>query len=224
MRARLFVGACLVALVAPAAPVRAQVTLPVGAAPRSDAAAAALVHRSPWEPRPANRAANRRVPTVAELAHFRRHSNMPNRARVTGRFRGTTDEVIQWAAFKWGFEPELLRAVATVESWWRMSAVRDGGDSFGLFQIRRPYHCCHPLAARSTAFNADYYGAILRSYYDGRQRWLNTVKRGREYGQGDLWGSVGVWFAGRWHTTAADRYVERVQQRLGSRTWRGRGF
>jgi hypothetical protein len=64
---------------------------------------------------------------------------------VTGHFTGTTDEVIQWAARKWGLKPDLLRAVATVESWWRMSTVGDNGDSFGLFQVRRPFHCTEPV-------------------------------------------------------------------------------
>lgn len=52
-----------------------------------------------------------------------------------------------------------MRAVAVIESWWRMSTVGDDGDSFGLYQLRRPYHCCPAYAKRSTAFNADYYGA-----------------------------------------------------------------
>jgi hypothetical protein len=149
---------------------------------------------------------------------------MPNRRRVTGNFRGTTDEVIQWAAHKWGFHPDLLRAVATVESWWRMSTVGDGGDSFGLFQMRRPYRCCLPLMARSSAFNADYYGGILRSYYDGRETWLNTVQRGRDYRAGDLWGSVGAWFSGRSHWGGADAYAATVRQRLRERVWRAGWF
>ena len=112
-----------------------------------------------------------------------RRSDMPYARYVNGRFRGTTDEIIQWAAYKWGFRPSVLRAVATVESWWHQSAVGDNGDSFGLFQVRRPYHCwdaCR-IARDSTAFNADYYGGILRAYFDGKMDWLNTVERGREY-------------------------------------------
>ena len=103
---------------------------------------------------------------------------MPYARYVTGHFTGTTDEVIQWAARKWGLKPDLLRAVATVESWWRMSTVGDNGDSFGLFQVRRPFHCTEPVCEQfrgDAALNADYYGGILRSYYDGKQRWLNTV-------------------------------------------------
>src|ERR1700676_4844952 len=135
----------------------------------SDRAAARLVHRSSWEPRPDNAAPNQHAPSAADLAYFRAHSEMPYKGRVTGAFSGTTDEIIQWAAYKHVLDPDLLRAVAAVESWWHMSTNGDNGDSFGLFQIRRPYHCCDFLAANDSAFNADYYGAIIRSYYDDRE-------------------------------------------------------
>ena len=98
----------------------------------------------------------------------------------------------------------------------------DNGDCFGLFQVRRPYHCwgeCR-IARRFTAFNADYYGGIIRAYYDGRMGWLNTVERGRQYRAGDLWGTVGAWFAGRWWTDPAASYIGVVKQRLRERTWR----
>jgi hypothetical protein len=197
----------------------------VGMPPLSDAAAARLVRRSPWEPRPDNAAANRHRPSAADLVYFRAHSTMPYKDEVTGAFTGTTDEIIQWAAYKHGLDPNLLRAVAAVESWWHMSTNGDSGDSFGLFQIRRPYHCCDFLAASDTAFNADYYGAIIRAYYDGRQGWLNTVSgNGARYRAGDLWGSVGAWFSGRWHDPGAERYVARVKQYLRERVWQWPGF
>jgi hypothetical protein len=200
------------------------VTRPPGSPPLSDREAARRVRRSAWEPRPANRRANRRVPTRREIRRFRARSTMTYKRRVTGRFRGTTHEIIQWAAHKHGIDEDLLAAVAVHESWWRMSTVGGGGDSFGLFQLRRPYHCCRRLALRSTAFNADYYGAILRAYYDGRETWLNDVERGAEYGPGDIWGSVGVWFSGRWHTPAAEGYIHAVQEILARKTWRREGF
>ena len=62
--------------------------------------------------------------------------------------------------------------------------------------------------------------AIIRAYYDGRMAWLNTVERGRDYAPGDLWGSVGAWFAGRWRTPAAERYIGEVKAHLRQRTWR----
>ena len=146
---------------------------------------------------------------------------MPYAGLVDGRFRGTTDEIIRWASIKWGLPRDVLRAVAVVESWWRQSAVGDNGDSFGLFQVRRPYHCWGRclIARRSTAFNADYYGGIIRAYFDGRMGWLNTVERGKRYRPGDLWGSVGAWFAGRWWTPPARAYIAEVQRRRAERTW-----
>jgi hypothetical protein len=200
------------------------VTRPVGSRPLPDRLAARLVRHSTWEPKPSNRDENRRVPTRAEIADFYRRSDMTYKRRVAGRFRGTTDEILQWAAHKHGLNENLVRAVAVKESWWRMSTVGDNGDSFGIFQIRRPYHCCVPLARGSTAFNADYWGAIIRSYFDGRETWLNTVERGRRYRAGDIWGSIGAWFAGRWHTPGADGYIRDVRRIMREHTWRTHGF
>jgi len=195
-----------------------------GMDPLEDARAAARVKETKWEPRRGNAQENRRRPSDDQLRDFRRRSEMVNRHHVTGRYRGTTDEILQWAARKWGFDPDLFRAVATVESYWKMSAVGDGGLSFGIFQMKKTYHCCVPLSAKYTAFNADYYGAILRAYYDGRQEWLNDVERGERYRAGDLWGSVGSWYAGRWRTAAALDYIRRVQQTLRDEPWRKRWF
>ena len=191
----------------------------------TDESAASLVARSDWEPRPANREANNRRPSERTLRRFRRTSDLPSayKRRVTGAYRGTTDELIQWAAHKWGFSPDVFRAVAVVESWWKMSTVGDGGQSFGLMQIKRGHHCCFPATKRSTAFNLDYYGAWLRAVYDGRRRWLNHVERGERYRRGDLWGSVGTWYSGRWHL-GSDEYVRRVKETLEQRVWRRAGF
>jgi autotransporter family porin len=204
-----------------AAPAAAITTKPVGWGPLSSKKAAKKVKRSKWEPRPENAAENRRVPKKALLRAWRARSDMAYAKYVNGRFKGTTDEIIQWAARKWGLDPELFRAVAVVESWWRMSAVGDNGDSFGLYQVRRPYHCWDDcaIARRFTAFNADYYGGIIRAYFDGQMGWLNTVERGQDYAPGDIWGSVGAWFSGRWRTQPSLDYIGVVQQRLAERTW-----
>jgi hypothetical protein len=110
-----------------------------------------------------------------------------------------------------------------VESWWDMDMVGDNGDSFGIFQVRRPWHCCLPFMRDSTAFNADYYGGIVRAYFDGKQSWLNnpdvSPDNGARYEAGDLWGSVGAWFDGRWHTQGNQEYVGRIRWRLDERTW-----
>lgn len=187
--------------------------------------AAALVVESNWEPRPQNRDENQHRPSAETLRRFRHTSDLPRayKRRVSGDYTGTTDEIIQWAARKWGFSPDVFRAVAAVESWWKMSAVGDGGHSYGLMQIKRGHHCCFPATRRSTAFNVDYYGAWLRAAYDGRFRWLNTLARGERYTRGDLWGSVGLWYSGRWRYGAGE-YISRVKETIRDRKWRRASF
>ena len=209
----------------------AQATLvnrPQARAPLSDARAARLVHQSAWEPRRDNGATRYRTPTGAQLRAFWAQSQMPYAHWVTGHFTGTTDEIIQWAAIKWGFSPDVVRAVAATESWWKMSTVGDNGDSFGLFQVRRPYHCQGRVCAwfrNDAAFNADYYGAVLRSYYDGVETWLTTVSgNGTRYRSHDLWGSVGAWYSGRWRDPGALQYVAKVRAYLRERVWRTSEF
>jgi hypothetical protein len=218
---RAFAAAAAVAIAAAVVPAGAPATKPVGWGPLTSEQAAKRVRPADWEPRPENSRANHSAPGPRQLRRWRARSEMPYARFVDGRFRGTTDEIIRWAAIKWGLPRDLLRAVAVVESWWRQSAIGDNGDSFGLFQVRRPYHCwgeCR-IARRSTAFNADYYGGIIRAYFDGRMGWLNTVERGKRYRPGDLWGSVGAWFAGRWWTAPARAYIAEVRRRRAERTW-----
>jgi hypothetical protein len=91
-------------------------TLPVGSAlPRGDADCANRVTRNPWEPRPENNTANHTVPSGTVP-----WNNNPSwtywsafialRNKVTGNFTGTTGEIIQWAACKWGIDEDLIRA------------------------------------------------------------------------------------------------------------------
>ena len=215
----------LAALALPAAPAARRRDRPRQRASRSASAlgrrGGRKVKRSSFEPRPANASATHRVPTKAQLSAFHHQSDQPYSHWVTGRFRGTTDEVMQWAGAKWGLAPDLVRAVAAKETWWRMSTVGDNGDSFGLFQVRRPYHCrgtriCG-LFRHDAALNADYWGSIIRSYFDGRQTWLSTVAgNGAPYAAGDLWGSIGAWFSGRWHDAGAEGYVAAVKDYMAA--------
>src|SRR4051812_30536628 len=82
---------------------------PGGSRPLTDPTPPRPLPRSSFEPRPDNRAENHRVPTRRQLRYFRRHSDMPYERRVTGGYRGTTDEIIQWAAHKEGISIDLLR-------------------------------------------------------------------------------------------------------------------
>jgi len=95
---------------------------PVGAFPSlpDDQQAAAMVHHSTWEPRPQNKQANHTVPpsTFRPSGYMGMRNEQAVFSRITGNFTGTTDEIIQWAAAKWGLPDELIRGEAVVESYW----------------------------------------------------------------------------------------------------------
>lgn len=201
-------------------------TLPVGAALPSGAECAARVRPAP-EIRPDNAVPNNtrgtRPDTRNDWAGFQ---------RVDGDFVGTTDEIIQWAACKWGIDEDIVRAQVVKESYWHQAAVGDNGESFGLGQVRRPYHASAFVdenAVRSSAYNLDYTYAVWRGCFEGVYTWLNGVERGRDYAAGDEWGCLGLWFSGRWYTPPAIAYIEGghtggygdigVRQHLDARTW-----
>jgi hypothetical protein len=167
--------------------------------------------------------------------------------RVSGNYTGTTDEILQWAACKWGIDEDVVRAQAAIESWWHQNALGDWGtdptqcppghglgvdgmagqcpQSWGILQNRWPFEqASWPGIQRSTAFNADTAYAIWRACYEGYELWLNTVPHGQPYAAGDQWGCVGRWFAGRWHTAPADGYVANVQSYLSQRIWETTNF
>ncbi len=45
--------------------------------------------------------------------------------RVDGDFTGTTDEIIQWVACKWGIDEDLVRAQVVAESYWFQRTLGD---------------------------------------------------------------------------------------------------
>jgi autotransporter family porin len=168
-------------------------------------------------------------------------------ARVTGNFTGTTDEILQWAACKWGFDEDIVRAQAAIESWWRQTVMGDWGstaancapghglgvdgtpgqcpESWGIVQNRYPYEkSSWPGIQNSTAFNADTGYAEMRNCYEGYEWWLNDVDKGSTYVAGDVWGCIGRWYAGRWHTSAAETYITAVKGYLNQRIWETAGF
>jgi autotransporter family porin len=147
--------------------------------------------------------------------------------RVTGNFTGTTDEILQWAACKWGIDEDVVRAQIAKESWWHMSTVGDNGESFGLGQVRVPYHgtaFANNNAKVSSAYNVDYTYAVWRECYEGRLGWLNDVEHTGTYAAGDANGCLGVWFAGRWRTADANTYIAAVQSYLSERVWESANF
>ncbi|HEU5016272.1 MAG TPA: hypothetical protein VFT66_27370 [Roseiflexaceae bacterium] len=224
-------------------------TLPVGATLPSDAECAAAV-----KARPENKAANARANATrgnqtlpGNFLGGDPRANTQIAARVTGNFVGTTDEILQWAACKWGIDEDVVRAQAATESFWHQSATGDwtsdpnncapghgpGVDgtpgqcpeSFGILQNRYPYEKgAWPSFYNSTAFNADTTYAIWRACYEGYEWWLNDVDKGATYAAGDQWGCVGRWFAGRWHTAAAETYISTVKSNLSQRIWEQASF
>ena len=112
------------------------VTLPVGAALPSGAECASRV-RSAGEVRPENSAANS---NEGSRANANTRSDWSQFSRVDGDFSGTTDEIIQWAACKWGIDEDIARAQVIKESYWYQSANGDNGESWGLGQVRDTAH------------------------------------------------------------------------------------
>ncbi len=134
-------------------------TLPVGSTLPSGTECASRV-RPAAEVRPANAEANNTRGVGGNYFY----------TRVDGNYTGTTDEIIQWAACKWGMDEDLLKAQMVRESYWHQSAIGDfssnpdacsnvypignyppqyGGDSshnnqcpesYGLSQVRWLYH------------------------------------------------------------------------------------
>ena len=175
--------------------------------------------------------------------------------RVDGQFTGTTDEILQWAACKWGLSDNLIRADAFEEStWFEASTYSNGqcvteygcGDFFSSSSTSSATYCngvaalggvdyqrwdgaglcpqtfsilgvmswwdpawgfnwagnqngTFPLSHQSTAFAADYWGAMIRGCYEGWQWELG----GSGHVPGDLWGCMGAWFSGGWHDSPA---------------------
>lgn len=167
--------------------------------------------------------------------------------RVDGAFTGTTEQILRWAACKWGVDEDMVKGQAVVESWWRQGQNGDWttdeslcppghglgvdgtadqcAESHGLLQVRYTYNkSAYPMVMTSTAMNVDYAFSQWRSCYEGEMTWLDTVEHTGTYAAGDAWGCTGVWFAGRWRTTAAKTYIARVKSEVKGTTWTTKTF
>ena len=108
-------------------------TLPPGSALPGDGTCASQISRSSFEPRPDNNTANNQVRTATQIANLHTwnpligmDSNSDSlRRRISGNFTGTTDEILQWAACKWGIDVNIVRAEAVWESNWHQSQLGD---------------------------------------------------------------------------------------------------
>lgn len=240
-------------------------TLPLGSRLPSETACASRVRRSSWEPRPDNFAANHRVPTATQIAGLAPWTTsslgiqLNDRAdsirkQISGNFTGTTDEIFQWVACKWGIDEDIVRAEAVVESKWHQSQLGDNTtdksycppgngypgawngsscyQSYGILQIKYvDFKYTWPMNRDDTAFNAEYMYGWLRSCYEGWQTYLSTspwassiVSGYPPYHAGDLWGCVGRWYSGNWYDQTALGYINWVETELANNEWLQPGF
>jgi hypothetical protein len=214
-------------------------TLPAGSMLPSDSDCASRVRYSSWEPRPDNYAANHTTGiTGVQIGGASSSFNSKFAGRINGSFTGTTDEILQWGACKWGLDEDIQRARAVQESRWRQSTLGDYTtdsslcesvgksapcyQSYGILQIKgtagaHPH--TYPISQNSTPFNVDYSLAWLRACFDGDFTWL-----GNGYKAGDIWGCVGAWFSGKWYDRGAQAYISSVQRYLANKPWSRPGF
>jgi len=209
-------------------------TLPPGARLPSGKECKRRVRRSKWEPRPQNAKPNARIVSqpvrLPDNRAFDRAWQRKYKPRITGNFRGTTDEIIQWASCKWGISDELTRARAVKESHWRQGTYGDyearsrghcppgwkGNPcptSFGMLQSKWYYRPgTYPRTRVSTAFMLDSALAETRGCLDGMM-WFGSRSRGK------VWDCVGVWYSGEWRD-GYGAYVAHVKQIFHAKPWR----
>jgi hypothetical protein len=214
-------------------------TRPAGSPLPSGSTCAAQVRREPSkEIRPTNIQANhtRGIRGVTISAASPAY-NAANAKRVDGDFTGTTEQILRWGACKWGFDENLTRARAVVESWWYQRTHGDHSNdpavcrrigksapcyqTYGLLQVRGTAHKgTYPYSERSTAFSVDYSNAWMRACYEGAfSQWMRNG-----YRKGDLWGCVGAYFSGKWYDPGAQRYIARIRQEVALQRWKQPNF
>jgi hypothetical protein len=139
-----------------------------------DASCRRRVRSSTWEPRPDNVLPNHAVPDRGDVLEawklrprsaqgaYHPHWDTWLLPRVTGRYRGTTDEILQWAACKWGVSDNLLRAVALRESNWYQYQVYPDGNC-----VLR--HGCGDVLETATAHTRVFCAALAVYGHDYQQ-------------------------------------------------------
>lgn len=220
-----------------------------------DAGARAEVHRSTWELLPVNAPYNTVMPRhltlqpVSDAAHaYDPRWNKYILGRISGHFTGTTDEIFQWAAAKWGIPDNLIRTIAYLESGWRQANhgdyVKDRAQcpagyselpcpvTFGIVGTKSTsWPGIFPWNRDSTAAAVDVLGAWLRGCYEGWAWWLGTHNRSHGvYHAGDIWGCVGAWYSGDWldgspgNSHSGEGYIHRAQYWERLEPWLHRGY
>jgi hypothetical protein len=164
-----------------------------------------------------------------------------------GLHNPSTDDLIQWAAHKWGIPEDWLRAEYVQESYWNSFQLGDEAavkpawyrqyplqarlprrlsvlQSMGLTQVKwipdgSVGPGSEPLRWESTAFNVDYQAATVRFYYDDPQG-RRSAWGDSQYAPCQPWNSIGGWFEPYpWGNRGQEQYIRSVQQHLGDEDW-----
>jgi hypothetical protein len=209
-------------------------------------------------------AANSYVPTAAQIRAFLAAKSNYGQTNVEfnpyykyvdgrdGMKHPSTDDLIQWAAHKWGIPEDWLRAEYVKESYWNQFMLGDDTpvpaswyrlypsqsrvphssgvyQSLGITQVRwAPDGSLHPgtepLRWLSTSFNVDYQAATVRFYYDNPQG-SRTAWGDGSYVPCQAWNSIGAWYQPYpWNNAGQHGYVASVQGILSDREWTKASF
>ncbi len=148
--------------------------------------------------------------------------------KITADCQGTTRQILEWAAQKWGIPVDRFLAHAVKESNWHQSQLGDRDAtgwycSRGILQLRMAENNCggwpygYPGAAESTAYVADYAAAEMRFNYDG-----GTASWGTN-ATGDWDKTSQAYFCGC-ANTGTEPYVTEVKQYQADKPWLRSGF
>jgi autotransporter family porin len=172
-------------------------------------------------------------------AAYDQRANSVIAARVDGQFTGTTEDILRWGACKWGFDENIVKAMAANESWWKQTLHNNwttqcpsshpaGSDSdlqplmchrdYGLLQLNYDYNSsAWPEAETSSAMNVDVALSIVRACYEGYNHWI--AKSNPSYKKGDVWGCLGAYNSGKWYDSQAQQYIHDIQKYKNRQVW-----
>lgn len=160
-------------------------------------------------------------------------------ARIDGQFTGTTEDILRWGACKWGFNENLIKAMAANESWWKQTLHNNwttscpsnhplGSDSalypmmchrdYGLLQLNYDYYDqAWPEAETSSAMNVDTALGIVRACYEGYDLWI--AQKNPSYTKNNIWGCLGMYNSGKWYDSQARQYIHDIKKFMNENVW-----
>jgi hypothetical protein len=164
----------------------------------------------------------------------------------------STDDLIQWAAHKWGIPENWLRAEYVVESHWNQFQLGDNTRVSSHWYRLYPYQSdiphtsdvyqspgveqvrwtpdgslepgTEPLRWKSTAFNLDEQAAKVRFYYDNPSG-ARSSWGDPTYVPCEKWRSIGGWYRPYpWGNAGQASYITTVRAALDGRDWTSPSF